>query len=185
MLKNKFGTLLLSFVTPMILLGDEVGWTKKGNNNTWCQKELNTFPWHLVPNSGMRRFVRLFLAFRERYELGGREKDGYRIDRHIVKHDTTPLKSDGYGHYTSFIAGEILPFDGDVNGAHVYFGLNAWRDAIEVTLPAPPQGQSWYRCVDSSCPEGEEIVENDDQMVKLGSLKYWVQRHSMIVLVSK
>ena len=39
---------MLSHGTPMLLMGDEAGHTRRGNNNPWCQdNELNWFDWDL------------------------------------------------------------------------------------------------------------------------------------------
>lgn len=41
-----FATLILSLGTPMLLMGDEYGHTRLGNNNAWCQNnDLNFFLW--------------------------------------------------------------------------------------------------------------------------------------------
>jgi isoamylase len=182
MLKNKIITLLLSFVIPMFQLGDELGWSKKGHTNTWCRPELNDFPWWLVPNNGMRRCFKLMVQFRKRYELGGREVDGKRVDRFIVQHGAKPLMPD-LSYHSLLMAGEILPFPGE-DGSHIYFATNAWNAPIQLELPAPPAGQKWYRFVDTSCDEGHEIVEKDEDMIGLGT-DYWIQRHSLLVLVSR
>ena len=45
-IKNALAMLLVSQGVPMILMGDEVGRTQQGNNNTYCQdNELSWFDW--------------------------------------------------------------------------------------------------------------------------------------------
>lgn len=45
-MKNMLATLFLSQGTPMILMGDELGRTQRGNNNVYCQdNELSWLPW--------------------------------------------------------------------------------------------------------------------------------------------
>ena len=45
-MKNMLLILFTSQGTPMLLMGDEYGHTRKGNNNAWCQdNELNYFLW--------------------------------------------------------------------------------------------------------------------------------------------
>ena len=46
--------------TPMILMGDEYGHTRKGNNNAWCQdNDLNWFLWdQLDANLDWYNFVK-------------------------------------------------------------------------------------------------------------------------------
>jgi isoamylase len=52
----------------MILSGDEVLRTQRGNNNAWCQDNaISWFDWRLVErNAEMLRFVQALVAFRRR-----------------------------------------------------------------------------------------------------------------------
>ena len=46
--RNFVATLFLSLGVPMLLGGDEVGRTQRGNNNAWCQdNELSWYDWEL------------------------------------------------------------------------------------------------------------------------------------------
>jgi glycogen operon protein len=60
-------SLLLSEGTPMIVSGDEILRTQRGNNNAYCQdNDTNWFDWSLVEkNEEMFRFVRTLIAFRK------------------------------------------------------------------------------------------------------------------------
>jgi glycogen operon protein len=64
--KNMVATLLLSQGVPMILSGDEVLRTQRGNNNAYCQDNaISWFDWRLVDrNAEMLRFVQALVAFR-------------------------------------------------------------------------------------------------------------------------
>lgn len=64
--KNMLATLMLSQGTPMLLSGDEVLRTQRGNNNAYCQDNATSwFDWRLVArNSEMLRFVQALIAFR-------------------------------------------------------------------------------------------------------------------------
>ena len=61
-------SLLLSQGVPMILSGDEVLRTQRGNNNAYCQdNQISWFDWSLVEkNTEMFRFVQSLIAFRRR-----------------------------------------------------------------------------------------------------------------------
>src|SRR5690606_30620455 len=58
-LKNLALLTMISSGIPMILMGDEVRRTQRGNNNAYCQdNELSWFDWTLVEkNKGLHRFV--------------------------------------------------------------------------------------------------------------------------------
>ena len=63
--------LFVSQGTPMLLMGDEVRRTQKGNNNTYCQNnKLNWFDWDLVEkNSEILRFVKSLIHFIQAREI--------------------------------------------------------------------------------------------------------------------
>jgi glycogen operon protein len=57
-------TLLLSFGTPLVLGGDEIGRTQGGNNNAYCQdNEISWFDWD-ARDEGLLEFTRSLIAFR-------------------------------------------------------------------------------------------------------------------------
>ena len=57
-IKNFLTILLLSQGIPLVLAGDEVGRTQRGNNNAYCQdNEISWFDWSLVEkNTGLLWF---------------------------------------------------------------------------------------------------------------------------------
>ena len=56
----------MSLGVPMILMGDEVRRTQRGNNNAYCQdNEISWFDWALVDkHADVHRFVRLLIERR-------------------------------------------------------------------------------------------------------------------------
>jgi glycogen operon protein len=69
--KNFLATLLLSLGTPMILGGDEIRRTQRGNNNAWCQNnEISWYDWgRLAEHAGIHRFCRALIGFRRRHPV--------------------------------------------------------------------------------------------------------------------
>eukprot|EP00931_Biecheleriopsis_adriatica_P004736 TRINITY_DN106365_c0_g1_i1.p1 TRINITY_DN106365_c0_g1~~TRINITY_DN106365_c0_g1_i1.p1 ORF type:complete len:842 (+),score=157.95 TRINITY_DN106365_c0_g1_i1:30-2555(+) len=68
-MRNFMCALLLSAGTPMLTAGDEYGRSQGGNNNTWCQDELNWFSWNdcAEEEGGLLRFCRLLLGLRKQH----------------------------------------------------------------------------------------------------------------------
>ncbi|WP_391503323.1 glycogen debranching protein GlgX [Botrimarina mediterranea] len=64
--KNFIATLMLSQGVPMIVSGDEVLRTQRGNNNAYCQDNaISWFDWRLVDrNADMLRFTQQLIALR-------------------------------------------------------------------------------------------------------------------------
>ena len=61
----------------MLLMGDEVRRTQRGNNNAYCQdNEISWFDWGLLErHADVHRFVRLLNAYRQRRDAGERIRD--------------------------------------------------------------------------------------------------------------
>ena len=63
------GTLLLSLGVPMLLGGDEMGRTQKGNNNAYCQdNEISWLDWSAV-DEDLLAFTRGLVATRRRHPV--------------------------------------------------------------------------------------------------------------------
>jgi glycogen operon protein len=68
--RNLLATLLLSQGVPMILAGDEIGRTQRGNNNAYCQdNELSWIDWSSVDEDGrsLLTFTRRLIALRKKH----------------------------------------------------------------------------------------------------------------------
>ncbi|MBN1507552.1 MAG: glycogen debranching protein GlgX [Sedimentisphaerales bacterium] len=67
--RNFLATLLLSQGVPMVVGGDELGKTKKGNNNTYCQdNELSWFAWDHV-DEALRDFTAELIELRKSHPV--------------------------------------------------------------------------------------------------------------------
>src|SRR6185295_3487102 len=62
---------MLAAGTPMLLMGDEVRRTQRGNNNAYCQDgEISWLDWSLLEkHADVHRFVKLLNAFRQNREI--------------------------------------------------------------------------------------------------------------------
>jgi glycogen operon protein len=71
--RSMLATLLASLGTPMILGGDELGRTQRGNNNAYCQDStLSWFDWSMLESDrghALSDFVRRLTAIRRHYPL--------------------------------------------------------------------------------------------------------------------
>ncbi len=116
--KNFHVALMVSQGVPMILMGDEYGHTKGGNNNTWGHdSRLNWFQWDtLEKNAPFFRFYQQMIAFRKAHPVLMR--GSFLSQKEITWHGTEPEKADWSGknrflacslhdapnHYTLYIA---------------------------------------------------------------------------------
>ena len=69
--KNFLVLNMLAVGTPMLLMGDEVRRTQRGNNNAYCQdNEISWFDWDLNKrHADIHRLVRMMVAFRARRDV--------------------------------------------------------------------------------------------------------------------
>jgi glycogen operon protein len=83
--RNFLTTLLVSQGTPMLLGGDEMARTQRGNNNAWCQdNEISWYDWTPSPEKDeLREFTKRLIAlrrehpvFRQQTFLRGQEQKG-------------------------------------------------------------------------------------------------------------
>ncbi|WP_238360853.1 hypothetical protein [Iningainema tapete] len=70
-IKNALSILMVSQGVPMILMGDEVGRTQNGNNNTYCHDhKINWLDWNLLKsNADLLRFFQNCIAFRNAHPI--------------------------------------------------------------------------------------------------------------------
>jgi isoamylase len=69
---NLMATMFLSLGVPMISGGDELSFSKKGNNNTYCQdNELNYYDWDMQDEfkSEFLDFTKRLISFRKRFSV--------------------------------------------------------------------------------------------------------------------
>ena len=79
--KNFLALTLLPAGAPLLLMGDEVRRTQRGNNNAYCQdNEISWFDWtELQTHADIHRFVRLLLLMRMHADLA-RRRSGWTLN---------------------------------------------------------------------------------------------------------
>jgi isoamylase len=139
-MKNFVTVTLLSIGMPMILMGDEVRRTQRGNNNAYCQdNETSWFDWTLVAkHEDMLRFVTLLNRRRLVRELE-REDHSVSLDQllreaHRAWHGVKLNEPDWRDISHS------LAFSAEVPGKRrlVHVILNAYREPLDFELRRGP-----------------------------------------------
>jgi glycogen operon protein len=168
--KNMLATLLLSQGVPMILAGDEVLRTQRGNNNAYCQDNaISWFDWRLVDkNAEMLRFVAALIAFRRAQPnvrrgafLTGKATrpgllpdvswygaDGRAIDWHHVNHSLVSV----FG--TSGLD--------DQAARPVMIMMHSWHDSAQFAVPAVAASIPWRLFIDTAAESPEDIYPEAD-----------------------
>jgi glycogen operon protein len=183
-IKNFFTVTLLSVGTPMLLMGDEVRRTQRGNNNAYClDNEVSWFDWDLCKaNSDIFRFVQELIRLRLQF-VQGESGDAipleeYLSNAHIEWHGTALDKPDWGGGSHSVAASMHNPALNNVR----YIAINSYWNALEFELPPLPEASSrWIRMIDTSLASPNDIAGVQSRAEVIGST-YVVNPNSIVML---
>ena len=144
-MRNMHLALMVSQGTPMVLMGDEYGHTRKGNNNTYGHdNELNNFDWAALEKQRDHyfRYHAGLVKFRKNHPLLGRAE--FLNDNDITWHEDNWDNPDSL-----FLAYQL--HDCGQGGGDLYIAFNQ-HDFFVGRAAAPPGGKSWHRVVDTNLP---------------------------------
>ncbi|HUW54728.1 MAG TPA: glycogen debranching protein GlgX [Rhodanobacter sp.] len=162
--QSLLGTLVLSRGTPMLLAGDELSHTQRGNNNAYCQDNpLTWLDWSTRGDTwrDLTAFTRQAAALRRQLTLLRQDRffDGDAIPDHPECKDIAWLGTDGHeldtGDWqdaTRRSLGMLLTGVGKTAHEQLYLALNAGEEAIHFRLPMSLDGDDWIGVLDSDAP---------------------------------
>lgn len=145
-------TLLVSQGTPMILMGDEVGRSQGGNNNSYCQDSMMN--WldlsDIAPrDAAFHDFVKGLIALRRSRKLLSLQSflhdDKLQVDVTWLRPDGADMQEDDWHNPEARALGMRLQNNGQ--GLLVLF--NSHYDAVDFDLPEPALADDWVCLVDS------------------------------------
>ena len=155
--RNLLATLLLSQGVPMLLGGDELGRTQRGNNNAYCQDNaLSWFNWALdADKRELLAFARRLLALRAaepalRWTRFLGERDAAWLDPSGEPLSRADWERPGLQAFALLLR--------PPSGGKPTLGLlfNAGAGPVDFTLPALPRG--FRRVLDTAAPGGGEVA---------------------------
>jgi isoamylase len=163
--------LLLSHGIPMLQMGDEMGHTKRGNNNTYCHdSELNYLDWSAAESDdqGFARFVRRLVHFRRaRREL--RRSHFVGGDRDVQWHGEKPFEPD-WSDGSRLVAYTLSPqpeglYENRRPGGEggLYVAFNTAHTPRVLELPRW-EGREWVPVFDSARVAPYDCLVADDEL---------------------
>jgi isoamylase len=169
---------MISQGIPMLVMGDEYGHTKYGNNNTWSHdSRLNWFQWDtLKKNTPFFRFYQKMIAFRKNHPILTR---AHFLGPHDVTwHGIEPGKANwsAENHFIAFSLPDI------VHHYTLYIAFNAFFEEITVLLPE--QKTPWHRHVYTFLPSPDDIVD-EKKAQKIKSKTFTMAPYSALILKSR
>lgn len=138
-MRNFFLALFLAQGIPMLLMGDEYGHTRKGNNNPFVQdNEINWFLWdELEKKRKIFNFVKSLISFRKGH-TSLRRTTFFTPDQ-IHWHSTNPFHPD-WSSTSRFVAFNIK------TKPSLYVAFNANHNPVQIQLPP---GYVWHKVVNT------------------------------------
>ena len=185
--KNFLAVTLLSVGVPMILMGDEVRRTQRGNNNAYCHdNELSWFDWSLVAkHADVHRFVTL-LNQRRLMRTVEHERQRKTLIELIQRANKSwhGVKL-GQPDWSSSSHCIVLNVEMKEDGLLVFLIMNAYWETLEIELPpATHNGQSqWRRWIDTGLDSPMDIVPWRSAPPIAGAA-YQAQARSVVVLLT-
>ena len=186
--RNMLSTLLLARGVPMLLMGDEVGRSQGGNNNTWCQD--SPLSWMIWSDHHCDRdlltYVRRLIAVRHQL------RD---LFTPLIAHNEKPqqLSSDHEGFWRQWHGVELgkpdwaswshclaLSVHRGSQGAVLWAGFNAYFKAMHFDLPVA--ATPWHRLIDTALPPGEDLPAHPEPWTPPGVP---LEARSLVVMVAR
>nr|VFJ43410.1 MAG: glycogen operon protein [Candidatus Kentron sp. DK]VFJ52884.1 MAG: glycogen operon protein [Candidatus Kentron sp. DK] len=186
--KNMATLLLLSHGVPMILSGDEMGRTQRGNNNAYCQdNDISWIDWELAgKNADLVRFFQRLIRLRRTHAALRRESflpDEQGSTVSVEWHGTAPYQPD-WSFASRTLAKCVRQVTPDGESESIYIIMSAYDEALSFEIPSLKE-RSWYRIIDTAFDSPQDIVDSGQEERLDDQKRYWVQPRSMVVLIEK
>ncbi|MGH8512431.1 MAG: glycogen debranching protein GlgX [Gammaproteobacteria bacterium] len=158
--KNLFALGLLAVGTPMLLMGDEMRRTQRGNNNAYCHdSDVNWLDWGLLERHGdIHRFVRSLTAFRQHRDVvaeEGRLSLNDLLRRAQIDWHGVALNRPDWSEHSHALAFTLRSLRGRFL-LHAMF--NAYWEPLTFELPPVTESQQpWRRCIDTALRSPDDI----------------------------
>ncbi len=178
--KNLLLSLLISRGVPMLLMGDEIGRSQGGNNNSWCQNNLlGWMNWeHSHQDLELLNYLKYVIKIRKKLinifnpsilSTHKNHDDNPKYYWHGTKLDSPDWSS--WSHTVAFSINK-----GNTNPL-VWIGLNAYSKSIDFHLPKCKY--NWLKVIDTSMPEIFEPLTINEKSVSIKS------RSSLLIISEK
>jgi len=170
--RNFLATLILSQGVPMLVAGDEMGRTQRGNNNAYCQDgEISWVDWDLDERRrALLAFTRQLLALRhaepvlrrKRFFSGGYARGSELKDIVWFQPSGAEMSGDDWHHPQARALGMLLGGDAiswldrfgrPIQGSTLLILINAGAEPVSFVLPAVEWGDRWDVIIDTVSEE--------------------------------
>lgn len=193
--KNALAMLMVSQGVPMILMGDEIGRTKNGNNNTYCHDNaLNWLDWTLVEkNADLFKFSQHCIAFRKAHPVLRNRSHFQNRDymgsgyADISWHGTQAWNADWSDscHTLAFLLCGKHAKEGTVEDNYLYVAMNMHWESLWFELPGLHPGMQWHIFANTGVPSPQDSWEPGSEPVLENQSGLLLGDRSVVILVGK
>ncbi len=194
-IKNAVAMLMVSQGVPMILMGDEMGRTKLGNNNTYCHdNELNWLDWTLLEtNADLFKFFKHCIAFRKAHPVLRNRQHFQNRDyvgsgyADITWHGTQAWNADwsDSSRTLAFMLCGKHAKQGTVEDNYIYVAMNMDYLAYWFELPGLPEGIQWHVFANTGVTPAEDSWEPGKEPLLENQYGLLIGERSVVILVGK
>lgn len=177
-MRNFHLALMVSRGVPMVLMGDEYGHSRRGNNNPWCQDNaFNWFLWNeLTEKENFYRFYRKLIHFRKNHPL--LHRGTFLTDQEVSWHGQTPFHPN-WGTSEQFIAYTLIDNDGRKD---LYIAFNASGSQVNVEFPPTDPQHPWVWIVNTANDPPEDFYDPENRK-PVETASYQMLPHSALMLM--
>lgn len=194
-IKNALAILMVSQGVPMILMGDEMGRTQYGNNNTYCHDGIiNWLDWSLIEkNTDLHNFARHMINFRRKHPVLRNKYHFQNTDYKntgfpdISFHGTKAWQADwaNTSRVFAFMLDGGHAKNGFLNDDIVYVAMNMYWEPLSFELPQLPPGKNWHVAVNTEKPTPSDIYQFSEELKMQNQRDITVWSRSIVILIGK
>jgi isoamylase len=185
--KNLLALTLLSVGTPMLLAGDEVRSSQRGNNNAYCRNDqLLSFDWTLLEKyAEVHRFTKQLITFRLSRPLSADRFDMTLQDllrKQPIQWHGVRLNAPDWSENSHTIAATSALL---WNKFLLHVMINAYWEFLEFELPPLSEAyEPWRRYIDTFLVPPDDACPLEDSPI-VRSMTYRVQPRSLVILFAR
>ena len=186
--RNLLATLLLARGVPMLSMGDEIGRSQGGNNNSWCQDSpLGWMPWNPdLCDLELKTFLQRLLTLRQALPNLINPLSPPRQKLKRQPHDQGDLWQQWHGvelgqpDWAAWSRTTATSLHMGSRGALLWIGFNAYKEPLDFALPVP--ASPWMRVLDTAMASPDDLPEEPEPFE---GVEIELDHHSMVVLVAR
>lgn len=172
-IKNMLATLMLSQGVPMLLAGDELGRTQKGNNNAYCQdNDINWLNWHekALYSDELKLFLASLTQLRKNIPMLAHHQFIHNDDKHSAVNITwfnqsghTMQKDHWHSHHAATI-GYMLN-ENKTSPQFLLCLFHAGKEPIEFQLPEIKNISHWQVKINTASQISNEPNQDEVKLI--------------------